>query len=116
MPRNRNFYSTAENMEGSLALRGDTMPFDPATQHDEDAVMQISTFQNNFVRLRIPAAGPRTAMWASVSMDAGPGAAPARSTFCPHERRKTFMIATNGRRRSPEATAGSASTAFRTLP
>jgi hypothetical protein len=58
MPRNRNFYSTAENMEGSLALRGDTMPFDPATQHDEDAVMQISTFQNNFVRMRIPLRDP----------------------------------------------------------
>jgi hypothetical protein len=47
-------FSAAENMEGRFALYGDTKPFDLATHHDEDAVMQIATFENNFVWLRIP--------------------------------------------------------------
>jgi hypothetical protein len=41
-------------MEGSFALCRDTKHFDPATQYDEDAVMQIAPFQNDFVFLGIP--------------------------------------------------------------
>jgi hypothetical protein len=41
-------------MEDGLALGGNTKHFDFATQHDEDAVMQISPLQNDFVGLRIP--------------------------------------------------------------
>ncbi len=47
-------FSAIKNVEDSLALGGDTKHFDPATQYDEDAVMQVSPFQNDFVRLRIP--------------------------------------------------------------
>jgi len=41
-------------VEDSLPIGGNTNYFDPATQSDEDAVMQIAPFQNNFARLRIP--------------------------------------------------------------
>src|SRR5580693_6564699 len=47
-------FSAIESVEDSLALGGNTKHFDPATQYDEDAVMQISPFQYDFVRLRIP--------------------------------------------------------------
>jgi hypothetical protein len=35
-------------VEDSLPIGGNTNYFDPATQYDEDAVMQIAPFQNNF--------------------------------------------------------------------
>src|SRR5580704_15167604 len=47
-------FSAVENVENSFALGGNTNYFDPATQYDEDAVMQIAPFQYDFVRLRIP--------------------------------------------------------------
>jgi hypothetical protein len=46
-------FSATENMEDSLVTAGDTNHFDGATQYDEDAVMQISRFENNFMCLRI---------------------------------------------------------------
>jgi hypothetical protein len=49
-------FSATEDVEDSLARGGNTKHFDPATQNDEDAVVQISPLQNNFVRLRIPLA------------------------------------------------------------
>jgi hypothetical protein len=47
-------FSAIESVEDSLALGGNTKHFDPATQYDEDAVMQVSPFQYDFVWLRIP--------------------------------------------------------------
>jgi hypothetical protein len=38
---------------GVQAIGGNTKQFDLAAQNDEDAVMQISRFQNNLVCLRI---------------------------------------------------------------
>jgi hypothetical protein len=47
-------FPAIKNVEDSLALGGDTKYFDPATQYDEDAVVPVSPFQNDFVRFRIP--------------------------------------------------------------
>ena len=41
-------------MEDSLAIGGNTNHFDPAAQYEEDAVMEISAFQDDFICLGIP--------------------------------------------------------------
>jgi hypothetical protein len=47
-------FSAIQNVKDSFAIGSNAKHFDSATQYDEDAVMQISPFQNDFVWLRIP--------------------------------------------------------------